>query len=95
MADLEFQDAYLGSAARLLADASSQIRSNRAMPMLHVDSYTGIGETVASFMSAAGMASEALSDAAAEGAVSVAAVMSVSALIDHELSQSLGPGFTK
>jgi len=94
VADLEFQDAYLGSAARLLTDAASEIQSNRSMPMLNADSYTGIGGTVGSFMRAAGIAAESLSDAAGAGAASVAGVMSASTMIENEISQALGPGFT-
>lgn len=94
MADLELNEIYLRGAANSLTNAASEIRDNRLMPMLQPDTYTGIGPTIGSFMEAAGVATEALSDSAGEAALSVTAIMTSATAMEAEISRALGPGFT-
>ena len=94
MTDLELDESYLRGAARLLTDAASVIRGTHPLPMIQTDTYTGIGPAIGSFMKAASVATESLSDSAGEAAVSVTAIMTDSTDMDAEISKALGPGFT-
>ena len=94
MAELELDDTNLALAAQLLTEAASLTRRNRAMPMTHPDTYTGVGEVIGGFMRTVGIAAEAISDAAGETAAAVASLMQASSDAEAEITRALGPGFT-
>ena len=94
MATLELDEAYLRAAAHLLLNAATTTRSARTMPMIGADTYTEVSDAISNFMQAVRVSREAVSDAAAVTAASIAAVMSASAALEADITRRLGPGFT-
>lgn len=92
---LVLEDIALQAAAEQLIHGATTLRTSKELSMIQAEHLSVAAETVGDFIRGTDLAREALSDAAAEAAAQLAALMCTAAEVEAQIVHAIGPGFVR